>query len=687
MITFQFVKAKFLSNKSLAWLSLKYLVTFALLQLWLSVSVWSAHATAPPLLLSKNSSYDLAGHFEVLVDTGGKLGLSDILSPHIASRFKPLSGNLNRGYTPEATWLRFSFVREAGFPPGSYLWLEPPYIDDISVYFQTGASPLDPASYKLQKLGDHFPVVQRPLKHSEMVALLPDNRQCQVYIRVHTFSSHNLKGRIITAESFLSENSNIIIFQGAYLALTLIFCLINLIIAVRLRDHVYSCYGGYLLTLFLTELGRDGLLAVLQPDLAHRISDLCSGLGVGFGFSIFTLFFMLMFDTRTLYPRIHKYFCAIIILGAAAPLTTGTSWYGTCITILFFNSLALFTIQFVIAVKLKRQKVPIAGLFLLAFVPMFVGAYITMLRVVGVLPLNWLTYYTYQFSSSIHMVLMMLVLSERVLIAERKATAMARESEQKAIELAGEMTHELQKSKNKLEVSLASELLARERQHRFITMLSHEYRTPLAIIRGNLDIMELKEIDGHGEHETELKKMKRAVKRLVEVMEVSLEANRLSDPQERNELQPVRLSAFMASLLDDTRTLWAERSFVYSEDASSHIIQGEPEHLKTALVNLLDNALKYSPPDTPIIIECKAEAGKVIIRIFNYGSGITLAEEEQLFEKYRRGRSSNTTGAGIGLWLVRQIVEQHHGHVTLTGTASGVMATVSLPLLDSFFQQ
>lgn len=235
---------------------------------------------------------------------------------------------------------------------------------------------------------------------------------------------------------------------------------------------------------------------------------------------------------------------------------------------------------------------------------------------------------------------------------------------------------------DKLEQSLAAEQNARTEQGRFIAMLSHEYRTPLAIIRGNLDLIELTESRKTGGYNSELGKMKRAVNRLVELMDISLARSRITDYHRSVVPHTIQAAPFMDSLLEYTRNLHTEYEYIYAEEPDSSItFNGEAEYLKTALLNLLDNATKYSIPDTPITISCRVESGELVICVHNHGFGLTPAEEEWLFEKYRRGRGSrNTSGAGLGLWLVRDIITQHGGSITLKGVKSEVIATVRLPL-------
>ena len=222
-----------------------------------------------------------------------------------------------------------------------------------------------------------------------------------------------------------------------------------------------------------------------------------------------------------------------------------------------------------------------------------------------------------------------------------------------------------------------------EHLRRFINMISHEYRTPLAIIRGNLDLIDLKIKSGKSVNQLEMNKINRAIARLVDVMEVSIDESRINEFQPTFNLVKFRIAPVIATQIEAFLAMWSERTILYTDRLDTSEIVGEPSQLKLAIYNLLDNARKYSPPDSPIELESRIEDGDVVIKIRNQGGSITDDEGEAFFEKYRRGSNSmNTGGAGIGLWLVRSIISHHKGQVTLTGMPSGVEATVRLPLDD-----
>jgi signal transduction histidine kinase len=97
-------------------------------------------------------------------------------------------------------------------------------------------------------------------------------------------------------------------------------------------------------------------------------------------------------------------------------------------------------------------------------------------------------------------------------------------------------------------------------------------------------------------------------------------------------------------------------------------IQGDRMALSSAVENLLDNAVKYSPPGSPVALEAEASAAQLTIRVRDQGYGIAEEERSHIFEKFYSGNgeiSRRVKGAGVGLSLVRQIVEAHGGQVDL----------------------
>jgi len=223
-----------------------------------------------------------------------------------------------------------------------------------------------------------------------------------------------------------------------------------------------------------------------------------------------------------------------------------------------------------------------------------------------------------------------------------------------------------------------------KRLNSFLHMISHEYRTPLAIIRGNLDLIEMKNKPCNIKNTSEINKIRRAIDRLVSVMEESIHESRFFESRTELPLKPFRLLPIIESQINSFLDLWPDRIIQYSNSIENGEIFGDSSQIKLALFNLLDNARKYSSPDSTIELDCHQKGDNVVISIRNQSQPISEDETEVLFEKYQRGSTSmNTGGAGLGLWMVKNIITQHNGQVSIKSIESGVEATIRLPLFQS----
>ncbi|MEJ2030642.1 MAG: ATP-binding protein, partial [Maritimibacter sp.] len=184
-----------------------------------------------------------------------------------------------------------------------------------------------------------------------------------------------------------------------------------------------------------------------------------------------------------------------------------------------------------------------------------------------------------------------------------------------------------------------------------------------------------------------LKRMHEAIIRLTEIIEVSLQRDRLSG--DRIELSPLPLDA--RQLVDEAvqiaRSAYPGRevNLVQRSGSGDLIIPADAPLLKTALINLVENALKYSPDNAPVEITLAlSEADMVSITIADHGIGIQPKDRPFIFDKYyRAANATGRSGAGVGLYLVRVIVTAHGGNVMVASSPQGSQFTVTLPLAQT----
>lgn len=644
--------------------------------------LWTVPCAAAPLLLADSRAYSLAGHLEMLSDPSNTLSLAEVTGP-AAVRFRPLPGFPGLGYGPQTIWLRFTFARTAAYHDECYLRLGPAYLDYLTVYTQEGDDPAAPQSYREYRLGDHEPVSNRPVRHPLFVVPipLPTLAPHTIYLRLRSSSALELFGTIHPPAEMITDIDSNTLYSGAYLGVTLAIVLVNLIYFLRVRDPLIGFYVLYVTALFANYLGVEGLLVLLWPGQPQWLSDYLVSGGTGCAYIFFSLFGMHLFKTGREKSWAHRYFQYVMLVGGMVVLSVAAGWYSRVAGFVMLNGLLLILVMTALSIRLVRRGELGGQIYLLAFSISNIGFAITFLRLLTVLPVNTLTGHAHQIGTVVNMVLISLAMTERLHAAEKQAVAASLGAEARAVKLAAEMTVELYRKQLELEVALQTEQELLQRRTRFLEMITHEYRTPLAIIRTNLDILEARGGEAATSLRPYLEKMRRGVARLVEVMEVALARVRQDELPEAP-FSPQSLATLLREVLVEARGLRPERRIEAAIATGPWEVCGDQELLKTALLNLLDNACKYSPVDSLIEVSLAGAGETAVLRIRDQGMGLPEEELEKVFEKYYRGaKSAGSSGAGIGLYLVRRIIEQHRGRVSLAGRpGGGIIAEVVLPL-------
>jgi signal transduction histidine kinase len=176
----------------------------------------------------------------------------------------------------------------------------------------------------------------------------------------------------------------------------------------------------------------------------------------------------------------------------------------------------------------------------------------------------------------------------------------------------------------------------------------------------------------------------READRLTRLVENALDFSRMEEGRKEYRFERLNTAAWLGGVAEEFQ-LEAKRTG-HSLDTNIPeqlpAVEGDREALSTALRNLLDNACKYSPASTTVGLNVAAVNGGICIRVQDQGVGIPTGEQQQIFEKFYRGRgelAKQVKGAGLGLSLVRHIVSAHQGQVTVEST-EGQGSTFSIHL-------
>ncbi|WPL19535.1 Signal transduction histidine-protein kinase ArlS [Thiorhodovibrio winogradskyi] len=627
----------------------------------------------------------LAGHLHFLDDPEGTQTFAAVLRAWQQGQFQSLPGHLGRGYTDGVSWLALRLTNPSETPQDAELRLNPSYLNEVDIYVQQGGDDQRPADYRTVSLGDHAPVLEMPLIAPAMrlPLHLPPHGQQLIFIRVRTTSSHSLHGDVLSVRDANRASQQHIAIHSAYLGVAISLAIINLLLAKRLRSWVHLLYGSYLLSLFLSSFGHFGLLRLFWPAQTHHLSDVLVGSSFGLGVTLISGFGIALFDTRRFHPWVHRFLHLEIALGLVTVLVSASRFYGQVAQVLVLTGLVLvLMLPWLAWQMIRRGEVAQGRLFLLAFSMSVLGAVITFAGLLGLMPSGAVTHYALHATSVIHMIVMMRGLSERILAAEAALRLAAQHAESDALRLAARMTEDLAENQRALEQALAAERRIRAEQARFIDTISHEYRTPLSIIRTHLDVLHAKGVIGA----PRMQALANALKRLNAIFDQAPQAHRSGRPPEP-QIQPVALPPIIEALLGELRQLHPNHPVDVQPAPGPAVVLGDPTLIRIALRNLLENAAKYQvpQPQAPLIrLRITTDAHQLMLSLGNPCDPHLLPPRDQLFERFVRGRSRTQGGIGLGLSITRDLVENMGGEIRLQDSPPDWFEiALRLPLADS----
>jgi signal transduction histidine kinase len=236
-----------------------------------------------------------------------------------------------------------------------------------------------------------------------------------------------------------------------------------------------------------------------------------------------------------------------------------------------------------------------------------------------------------------------------------------------------------------LEQGLEIERRQTAQQRDFVSMTSHEFRTPLTIIDAHAQrLIKMSERLDPRDIAERGARIRSAVQRITNIMDSLLGASRLLDGQvvfHPTELDP---NAVLRDACQAHRD--ATRGVIINEDFSPlpAVIHGDPKLLFHAFSNLISNAIKYSPTGSPVEVVTRHEPGRLVLQVRDRGIGIPARDRERLFQRYFRGsNATGIAGTGVGLHLVAMVAALHQGEV-FAESLEGVGSTfvVRLPYID-----
>lgn len=259
-----------------------------------------------------------------------------------------------------------------------------------------------------------------------------------------------------------------------------------------------------------------------------------------------------------------------------------------------------------------------------------------------------------------------------VLVAEHQTTVQAWQSEDVGLlkEIVSQLALALHQAEqfNQMQVALEQVKQNHAFKSQMVAMVSHEYRNPLAAILAAASTLKLKscQLDRHQQQHflATIEDKARFMARLVEDL---LVLEKLDLGQVQFNPLPFNLLEFVADIVEEQRLLAGDPyEILFQISGSTKGFWGDRDLLRQVLVNLLTNAIKYSPDGGKIMLHLSGESSQVIVSVQDQGIGIPLVDQERLFQSFKRGSNvEKIPGTGLGLTITKACVEIHGGNIAV----------------------
>ncbi len=561
----------------------------------------------------------------------------------IASKtFTPYTGILSRGYSHSALWIRLHVEPGTDHPSEPLvLRIRPGYLDEVRLY--------DPQYQSLGRevTGDYFPVEQDRYRSLNSNLVIPQgDRPRDIWLRVVSTSTRLIQVQALTQAEALQLDRTQELIYSLYLAAVVFFVIWGVAHWWSWRDRLLQVFALKQAACLVFMLGFLGYARTFWPASLTRVNasdhtDWTFPLYVTLGY----LFdYLLLRSFRAPVPGLRllqalaassAIYYLLLILGQPRQAFMLYAW-----VILIEAGLALM-----LAVSTPRAEAcPVSARplmsrrsLILLYLAVFLGFSLSSLPVLGLAKAEFLVFDGFLVHSLVSGVALFVVMMRRVRDSERQrisAEAARQQAEDRA----------------------AGERHRRQEQAAFITMLTHELKTPLAVVRMVLGAKVPTE-SMKSEAERSIRDMNSIIQRCMQVEQLD----------ERAASKHLRSCCLIEELADLIRsTPEPGRLALHAVELPG--IQTDPLLLRMIVANLIDNACKYSPKASPIKVSVTVNRTsgpqRVCIRVANQPGNAGWPDPERVFQKYyRHPRAHEYTGSGLGLFLCNQLAGHLEGQL------------------------
>lgn len=612
----------------------------------------AAASQAAPLVLTADTRHaSLEGRLEHFADATNTLSFEAVRQ----QRFTLLPEFRSLGYDAAAHWFRFELSHQASAAPARWvLTIGIPELEEVDVWVEKPEG-----GFAHYALGYHRPYGERPYQTRLFAVPVDASGHTDVYFRVRTHNAINVTAELWRPGEFVANETRSNFHGGLYFGILLIAVLLYSLLGAWLRDVVMAAYAGYIGAQMLFNLGVTGYLPVLFALDAPWVVDVFPRIGWLGGAIAIVLMWSRLLELKRNHPRIHRLYQFTILLNLALlpfalmPFLVTSALLVVVKLANYLNSLNFFIGMALVLMLWWRTRRVELMVYFVAFVIPTLGTGVNTAANLGLLPQNVVTSNLYRMAPLVHVLVMSCGLALRL--------------------------RQVQRDKAMAEQEAAIATQRTEEQRRFVAMLSHEFRNPLAAIDRSAQMIGIKTPELAAAESQRLTQIRGNVATLSGLVDNFL----LTEALDHGGLALSRKQCPIHPLLEDAIRMLGEdagQRVVLTVTPSSGAFSLDPTLMGMAVGNLVDNALRYSPPDSTVEVAATATGEELRIRIADRGPALSEEEMTMLGTPYYRADSSlGKKGSGLGYHFARRIVEAHGGSLQASaGDGGGMVVEIGL---------
>ncbi len=636
------------------------------------------------ILNDDTDSYLLGPGMDYLEDPGRQLTIGDVTAEAWSGRFTPHDKDFpSFGFTESAFWYRTEIANPLAKRQELILEEIIPYIDSIRVYYPDRDNP---GAFVVRQAGDKKPFAEREIRHHSFLFRLnmEPGEVLPIFIRVESRAALMTPFTLWKKEAFDQHAGNTAFAFGLFYGILAVIVLYTLYLYLRMRDRNYLLFILFVFSIALMVSTSHGLSYMhLWPDstwLAERMQVVCISLIQLFG----VLFARNFLNTRLALPRIDKLLLALVFLHSVIVAASFTVRdviplaKATILAVQFYAPI-LFASGFIA----WRRGNKAARFYLLAWTSSIIGSLVTSFTLLNIFPYHFLLLNAVSIGFLLDATFLSLALADRLYVL-RQERDMAKQMAHEALQMANErLEEEVARRTSELEEAKKEADLANQAKTQFLSHMSHELRTPLNGILGFAELLltdretvltpdqerNVHIIHDSGKHLNAL---------IDDILNISMiETGRLTiHPEVISFRDDLDQALVVISNQAKKRKIQLHNT---TDRDDPYLVCADSLRLRQIIINLISNAVKYSPAGSVVAVSLERIDGKVRFSVRDSGQGIAEENLTLIFEPFTRleAKGSDADGVGIGLTITRKLVELMNGRI-LVESVVGEGSTFSI---------